>query len=186
DQRSFNGQKRMARGGSECDDCAMEFRVLGPLEVIGPRGRIKIGSDLQRAILALLVLHVGETVSTDHLIDEVWGDDPPPSARHAIGVHVARLRRALGVACIESQPHGYRLRAEESDIDLGRFESLLAEASRALAVGAPLATADALTVGLALWRGPAPADVATSNTARAGRSRPAAPRPVARARSRAS
>lgn len=66
----------------------MEFKVLGPLEVIGPRGRVKIGSGLQRAILAILVLHVGETVSTDHLVDEVWGDDPPPSAHHAIGVHV--------------------------------------------------------------------------------------------------
>ena len=149
----------------------MEFKVLGPLEVIGPRGRIKIGSGLQRAILALLVLHVGETVSTDHLIDEVWGDDPPPSARHAIGVHVARLRRALGVACIESQPHGYRLRAEGSDIDLGRFESLLSEASRALAVGDPQAAADALAVALALWRGPALADLATTNTARADRAR---------------
>src|SRR2546428_13552137 len=73
---------------------AMEFKVLGPVEVSGPRGRIKIGSGLQRAILALLVLRVGETVSTDHLIDEVWGDDPPPSAHHAIGVHVSRLRRA--------------------------------------------------------------------------------------------
>ena len=126
---------------------AMEFRVLGPLEVIGPRGPIKIGSGLQRAILALLVLHVGETISTDHLIDEVWGDDPPPSAQHAIGVHVSRLRRALGVDCIESQPPGYRLRAEGSVIDVGRFEALMAEASQALSVGDPQAAADALAVG---------------------------------------
>jgi class 3 adenylate cyclase len=150
---------------------AMEFNVLGPLEVIGPRGRIKIGSGLQRAILALLVLHVGETVSTEHLIDEVWGEDPPPSAQHAIGVHVSRLRRALGVDCIESQPHGYRLRTEGSDIDLRRFEALLAEASRALAVGDPQAGADALAVALALWRGPALGDLATTNTARGDRAR---------------
>jgi DNA-binding SARP family transcriptional activator len=149
----------------------MEFRVLGPLEVIGPRGPIKIGSGLQRAILALLVLHVGETISTDHLIDEVWGDDPPPSAQHAIGVHVSRLRRALGVDCIESQPHGYRLRAEGSVIDVGRFEALMAEASRALAVGDPQAAAGALADGLALWRGPALGDLATSNAARADRAR---------------
>ena len=150
---------------------AMEFKVLGPLEAIGPSGPIKIGSGLQRAILALLVLNVGETVSTDHLIDEVWGDDPPPSAQHAVGVHVSRLRRALGVDCIESQPHGYRLRAEGSAIDLGRFEALLAEASRALAVGDPQAASDALAVALALWRGPALGDLATSSTARADRAR---------------
>jgi DNA-binding SARP family transcriptional activator/class 3 adenylate cyclase len=149
----------------------MEFKVLGPLEVIGPGGRIKIGSGLQRAILALLVLHVGETVSTDHLIDEVWGEDPPPSAQHAIGVHVSRLRRTLGVDCIESQPRGYRLRAEGSVIDLGRFEGLIAEASRAFAVGNPQAAADALAVGLTLWRGPALGDLATTNVARADRAR---------------
>jgi class 3 adenylate cyclase len=149
----------------------MEFRVLGPLEVIGPGGSIKIGSDLQRAILALLVLHVGETISTDHLIDEVWGDSPPPSAQHAIGVHVSRLRRALVVDCIESQPHGYRLRTDGSVIDLGRFEALIAEASRAFADGDPQAAANALEVGLALWRGPALGDLATSNAARAERAR---------------
>ena len=150
---------------------AMEFKVLGPLEVIGPGGRIKIGSGQQRAILALLVLHVGETVSTDHLIDEVWGDDPPTSAQHAIGVHVSRLRRALGVDCIESQPRGYRLRAAGSVVDLGRFEALIAEASRAFAVGDPQAAADALAAGLALWRGPALGDLATTNAARADRAR---------------
>jgi class 3 adenylate cyclase len=149
----------------------MEFKVLGPLEVVGPHGRIKIGSGLQRAILALLVLHVGETVSTDHLIDEVWGEDPPATAQHAIGVHVSRLRRALGVDCIESQPHGYRLRAEGSVIDLGRFEALIAEASRAFAIGDQQAAADALAVGLALWRGPALGDLATTNVARADRAR---------------
>jgi DNA-binding SARP family transcriptional activator/class 3 adenylate cyclase len=149
----------------------MEFQVLGPLAVIGPRGPIKIGSGLQRAILALLVLHVGETISTEHLIDEVWGDDPPPSAQHAIGVHVSRLRQALGVDCIETQPHGYRLRAEGSVIDLGRFETLIANAARAFAGGDPQSASDALTVGLALWRGPALGDLATSNAARAERAR---------------
>jgi DNA-binding SARP family transcriptional activator len=161
----------LAMGDSECDDAAMEFKVLGPLEAIGPSGPIKIGSGLQRAILALLVLNVGETVSTDHLIDEVWGDDPPPSAQHALGVHVSRLRRALGIDCIESQPHGYRLRAEGSQIDLGRFEALLAEASRAVSGGDPQAAADALAVALALWRGPALGDLAGTHTARADRAR---------------
>lgn len=149
----------------------MEFRVLGPLEVIGPGGVVKIGSGLQRAILAILVLHVGETVSTDHLMDEVWGDDPPPTAHHAIGVHVSRLRRALGVDCIESQPRGYRLRAEGSVIDLGRFEALIAEASQAFVGGDPWAAATALAAGLALWRGPALGDLASSHAAQAERAR---------------
>jgi DNA-binding SARP family transcriptional activator len=150
---------------------AMEFKVLGPLEAIGPGGPIKIGSGLQRAILALLVLNVGETVATDHLIDELWGDDPPPSAQHALGVHVSRLRQVLGVDCIESQPRGYRLRAAGSVIDLRRFEDLIAEASRATAGGDPQAASDALAAGLALWRGPALGDLATSNAARAERAR---------------
>ena len=150
---------------------AMEFRVLGALEVIGPSGVVKIGSGLQRAILAILVLHVGETVSTDHLMDEIWGDDPPPSAHHAIGVHVSRLRRALGVDCIESQPRGYRLRAEGSVIDLARFEALIAEASRAFVGGDPRAAATALAAGLALWRGPALGDLASSHAAQAERAR---------------
>jgi class 3 adenylate cyclase/DNA-binding winged helix-turn-helix (wHTH) protein len=150
---------------------AMEFKILGPLEVIGPGGVVNIGSALQRAILAILVLHVGETVSTDHLMDELWGDDPPPSAHHAIGVHVSRLRRTLGVDCIESQPRGYRLRAEGSVIDLGRFEALIAEASRAFAGGDPRAAATALVAGLALWRGAALGDLASSHAAQAERAR---------------
>jgi class 3 adenylate cyclase len=176
--RSLGGQRFVQRpeiAGRGClvsaTIAAMEFRVLGPLEVIGPGGAVNIGSGLQRAILAILVLHVGETVSTDHLMDEVWGDDPPPSAHHAIGVHVSRLRRALGVDCIESQPRGYRLRAEGSVIDLGRFEALIAEASRAFVTGDPRAAATALAAGLALWRGPALGDLASSHAAQAERAR---------------
>src|SRR5438132_2304507 len=145
----------------------VEFRVLGSLEVIGPRGPIKIGSARQRAILAMLTLHVGETVSSDRLIDEVWGENPPPTAQHALGVHVGRLRQSVGVDRIETHPNGYRLRAEGSDVDFVRFEALVAEGSRALAGGDPQAATIALTRGLALWRGDALGDLATSNVARA-------------------
>ena len=88
----------------------MEFRVLGPLEVIGPRGPLAIASARQRAVLALLVLDLGRTVASDRLVDEIWGEDPPPSALHALRVHVAGLRRALGPDRIQTQPGGYQLR----------------------------------------------------------------------------
>ncbi|TMD29044.1 MAG: AfsR/SARP family transcriptional regulator, partial [Chloroflexi bacterium] len=88
-----------------------------------------------------------------------------------MGVHVSRLRRALGVDCIESQPHGYRLRAAGSVVDLGRFEAFVADASRASAGGDPEVAAITLSVALGLWRGPALADLATSNVARAERAR---------------
>ena len=150
---------------------AMEFRVLGPLEVIGPRGPIEIGSGRQRAILALLILHVGETISTDRLIEEVWGQDPPPSAHHTLGVHISGLRRAIGAAWIQTQPHGYRLKADGSDVDLARFEVFVAEASRAFAAGDPQAASAGFGAALALWRGPALGDLAAGNAARAERAR---------------
>ena len=150
---------------------AMEFRVLGPLEVIGPHGPIAIGSGRQRAILALLVLHIGETVSAERLIDEVWSDDPPPSAQHALEVHVSGLRRALGAGRIETQPGGYRLRSDGSRVDVRRFEALVAAGSTAMSEGDPRAAAIRFAAALALWRGPALADLAAGPTARAAGTR---------------
>jgi DNA-binding SARP family transcriptional activator len=149
----------------------MEFRILGPLEVTGPRGLIEIGSSRQRAILALLVLRVGKTVTTDRLIEEVWGDDPPPSAQHALGVHVSGLRRSLGSDRIETQRNGYRLRADGSDVDLQRFEALTSDAEAASSRG-DLRTASArYATALALWHGPALGDMALGAAAQAERTR---------------
>jgi len=149
---------------------SVEFRVLGPLEVIGPGGSIEIGSARQRAILAVLVLHAGETVSNDRLIEEVWGDDPPPGAHHTLGVHVSGLRRAIGPDRVETQPNGYRLRSEGSDSDLQRFEDLVSEASRALNECDPHTAAARFAAALALWRGPALGDL-DATAARAERTR---------------
>ena len=146
---------------------AMEFRILGPLEVIGPNGPIEIGSGRQRAILALLVLRIGETVSGNQLIDEVWGDDPPPSAQHALEVHVSGLRRALGTDRIETQPGGYRLSPQGSRVDLRRFEALVADGSAALADRDAEVAATRFAAALALWRGPALADLSAGPIARA-------------------
>ena len=149
----------------------MEFRVLGPLEVVGPQGPITIGSGLQRAALAILVLHIGETVSTERLIDELWGDDPPRGAQHALEVHVSGLRRLLGTDRIDTRPNGYRLRAEGGDVDLAKFEMLVAEASRAFANGDPGTAAAGFATALALWRGPALGDLARGAAASAERTR---------------
>lgn len=149
---------------------SVEYRILGPLEVIGPGGPIEIGSARQRAILAVLALHAGETISSDRLIEEVWGDNPPPGAHHTLGVHVSGLRRTIGTDRVETHPNGYRLRSEGSDIDLRRFEALLSEASRALDEGDPHAAAARFAAGLALWRGPALGDLDATAT-RAERTR---------------
>jgi DNA-binding SARP family transcriptional activator len=132
----------------------MHFRVLGPLEVDGPAGPIAIVGRLWRAILALLVLHAGETLTTDRLIDELWGDQPPRGPQHAVEVHVSKLRGALGAEWIEAHAGGYRLRAEGSDIDLRRFEALMSEATGAFDRGNPAGSAVAFAAALGLWRGP--------------------------------
>lgn len=149
----------------------MEFRVLGPLEVIGPRGAIAIGSARERAILAMLVLNAGTTVSTERLIDEIWGDDPPTSGPHAVAVNVARLRSALGAEWLETQPGGYRLRAVGADIDLQRFDALVSEGSRRFAIGDAEAAASSFGAAIALWRGPALGDLLGGDAGRAERTR---------------
>src|SRR5262245_37699841 len=142
---------------------AVEFRVLGPLEVmlgdevLTPRGA------KQRALLALLLLHANEVVPSDRLIDEIWGDEAPASGLSALHVRVSQLRRALEPAgdVLVTRPPGYVLLAE--DLDSRRFEELLA-AGRALE---PARAVEVLGDALALWRGPALADVGTELFAQA-------------------
>jgi predicted ATPase/DNA-binding SARP family transcriptional activator len=125
----------------------MEFRVLGPLEVLGDGGEpLPLGGRRPRAVLALLLLHRNEAVSIDRLIDAVWGDEPPASVRGALQVHVHALRKALGPDRIVTRAPGYLVRVEPGELDAVRFEELVA--------GARFAEA------LDLWRGPALADVA--------------------------
>ena len=128
----------------------MEFRLLGPLEVIGDGGMpLPLGGRRPRALLTLLLLHPNEAVSTDRLIDGIWGETPPESAPGALQVHVHALRKALGADRIVTKPPGYCVRVEPDELDVERFERLAAS-------GQP----HALREALALWRGPALADVA--------------------------
>ncbi|WP_460308339.1 BTAD domain-containing putative transcriptional regulator [Actinocorallia aurea] len=135
----------------------MRFGILGVVEVREAGGRVvPLGGPGVRGLLGLLLLEAGRVVPAEALIDALYGDEPPESARGALQARVSRLRRALGgLAEVELVPGGYRLAAEPSDIDAHRFRALLAEAS-----GLP--PADRLPLldeALSLWRGPALADV---------------------------
>jgi DNA-binding SARP family transcriptional activator len=142
----------------------MDFRLLGPLEVVSEHDRpVPLGGVKQRSLLAVLLLHANELVSTDRLIDQLWGTAPPATAAKNIQVKVSRLRKALGEERVVTQPPGYVLRVEPSEVDLGRFEQLASEAARA----APDDAAMKLGEALALWRGPALADLAYESFAQA-------------------
>ncbi len=115
-----------------------------------------------RALLAFLLLHANELVSSDRLIDEVWGPEPPKTAGASLQNYVSRLRKAIGAELIVSQPPGYVLRVDPERFDLARFERLTAEARH----GSLAERAEKLRAALALWRGPALEDLAFEPFAR--------------------
>ncbi len=134
----------------------MEFRLLGPLEVLDGDRSLQLGRGHQRALFALLLLNANEVVSTDRLIDELWGESPPRTVLKSIQVYVSRLRKELGDGRLVTQAPGYLLRVDRAEVDLARFEELVAEAGGA----DPGTSAEKLRSALALWRGPALADIA--------------------------
>src|SRR6478735_2139040 len=105
----------------------MDFRILGPLEVADGGEVLELTGARQRALLAILLLHGGETVSSDRLIDELWGDDPPGAGGAALRVRVSQLRRALGAggALLVTRTPGYAMALEPGQLDLWRFERLV-------------------------------------------------------------
>ena len=137
----------------------MEFRILGPVEVRADATEIALGGPKLRALLAILVLRANEVVSRDRLIEGLWGERAPPGASHTLDDYVSRLRKALGPGRIDTRPPGYRLRVEPGELDLDRFETLYHEGDRAHAEGVHARALTALDAALALWRGPALADV---------------------------
>ncbi len=122
----------------------MEFRILGPTEVLDGGRRLPLPSGRGRALLALLALHAGEPISADRLIDELWGEEPPPSARTVVHDLVSRLRRVLEpdkaparpTARLETVGGGYRLAIEAHAVDAHRFKRLIDEAREAPAAEA--------------------------------------------------
>jgi DNA-binding SARP family transcriptional activator/ABC-type transport system substrate-binding protein/DNA-binding beta-propeller fold protein YncE len=131
----------------------VEFRILGPLEVLDNGREVSVRGRKLQSLLALLLLHRGEVVSRDRLIDDLWGDDPPSTAAKTLQVHVSRLRRELGDVVV-SHGGGYLIRVEPGQLDLERFERLVAEGRRALSEGQPERASERLRDALALWRGP--------------------------------
>ncbi len=144
----------------------MDFRILGPLEALDGGEPVALEGSKRRALLALLLLHANETLSSDRLIDELWGEQPPATAAKTLQVHVSRLRKALtggaggGADVVVTREHGYELRVELEQIDSHRFERLLNEGRRELAADRPDVALAALEQALALWRGPPLADLA--------------------------
>ena len=131
----------------------VEFRVLGPLEALVEGEPVALGPPKQRALLAHLLLNANDAVPAERLVDALWPDEPPPTARHAIQVYVSKLRRLLRDARrIEARSRAYVLRAQPDEIDLGRFRQLVADADAALADDDSGGAAELLRIALALWR----------------------------------
>lgn len=141
----------------------MEFRILGPLEVIEDGKRIPVSAPREQILLAMLILHPNRVVPVSRLIDAIWDDDPPETARRQVQICVSSLRRTLGAAAggnvIVTRAPGYQLNAPDDAIDAARFDALAAVGRAAAADGRPAEAIGALRSALALWRGSAAAGI---------------------------
>ena len=119
----------------------LEFRVLGPLQVLKERRAVALGGVKQRGLLALLLLERNRVVPRDRLIDALWGESPPASAANSVQVYVSKLRGLLGDEATDgeglllTEPPGYRLHVAPGTLDADEFERLLADAKGALGAG---------------------------------------------------
>jgi DNA-binding SARP family transcriptional activator/DNA-binding CsgD family transcriptional regulator len=133
----------------------MEFRLLGPLEIHEDGRVVPLGAAKQRSLLGVLLLHANETVSVDRLVDELWGERPPARSTKLVQGYVSGLRKHLGAERVVTRRPGYLVRVETSELDSVEFERLVARARSER----PEEAARRLREALALWRGPALADV---------------------------
>jgi DNA-binding SARP family transcriptional activator len=138
----------------------IEFRVLGPLEVVDGDHLLALGSPRQRALLAVLLVHRDEPMSLDRLIDELWGERAPASAIKIVQGYVSNLRKVLGDGPLVTHGRGYVLRIPPGQLDADRFEALVAEGRRAMRDGDARTAVVRLREALALWRGPPLAEFA--------------------------
>jgi predicted ATPase len=145
----------------------VELRVLGPVELADGDGAIALPAPKHRRLLLALTIAGGRACSIDELVDAVWGESPPASARKLLQVYVSALRKVLPeeVALVTEGP-GYALRLPAESLDADRFETHVADAAAALATGNPALASSLADRALALWRGPALADVAYDDFAR--------------------
>lgn len=148
----------LQRGGN-----AVEFRILGPLEVCIEGENIQLGGPRERTVLAMLLLEANRVIPVERLIDAVWNDDPPATARGQIQICISNLRRRIfavaGRDPVQTRLPGYLLRLEDGTLDLHRFEAGVAEGTSALKAGDPSRATTELRRALSLWRGLALADI---------------------------
>ena len=144
----------------------MDFRILGPLEVLDDGRTLPLAGSKPRALLALLLLHPNETLTTDRLIDELWGERAPAGAAKTLQMQISRLRKALAGTDgsgpggpIVTRERGYELALDPEQLDSHRFERLLAQGRTELAGGRAKSAVDAFEEALALWRGDPLADL---------------------------
>ena len=142
----------------------MRYSILGSIEVSAGERVVPVRTGRQRAVLAILLLHANETVSMDRLVDALWGDEAPPTARKVVQNAVSQLRKTLDVGpgepALLTEGRGYRLRVDAGELDAERFEALLDAGRRARSDGDPAGARELLCEALALWRGPPFADAA--------------------------
>jgi DNA-binding SARP family transcriptional activator/TPR repeat protein len=140
----------------------MRFRILGPLEVLSANGWAAISAAKWRSLLACLLLRQGQLVSTEALIFELWGDNPPDTANNLVSIYVHRLRKVIGDVegrVLVYRAPGYLLRMSPGDLDIDEFESQVAAGRTALTEGDAERAAALFAGALGLWRGPLLADV---------------------------
>ena len=139
----------------------MDYRILGPLEVVDGTAPIQLTGGRQRALVALLLIHRNDVVSSERLIDALWGEAPPPSAPKALQNAVLQVRRALGpeAGSLRTERGGYVLRVAPGELDAERFAALADAGREALERGDAAAAADELRQALSLWRGRPLADL---------------------------
>lgn len=136
----------------------MEFRLLGPVEVVDDTGPLALGGAKVHTLLAALLLAPGRVVACDRLVDIIWDDDPPPTARGLIQTYVSTLRRRIGdasSAIVQTRTPGYLARVDDDQLDWRRFERYMATGQAAMDAGRHREASNAFRAAEALWRGPA-------------------------------
>jgi len=133
----------------------VRYQILGPVELQGADGRIRLGGPKQRAVLALLLLNANRAVPEERFVRAVWGDGPPSSVRGQLQMYVSQLRKLVGGAVIVRCPPGYLIRVRSGELDLEVFEERMVVAGRAVMAGRVEEAVAGFRSALALWRGPA-------------------------------
>ena len=145
----------------------MEYRILGPLEVLDDDRSVAIGGGRQRSVLALLLLHANGVVTRERLIDALWADRPPESADKIVQNHVSALRKLLPPDALVTHGRGYQLSVNHGQLDLTRFQAAVDEGVRLRSEGANAEASAKLNEALSLWRGEPLADCQLDTAAKA-------------------